>query len=98
MLTQTVLGRVYDYSHAVGGRYIPQPVGLALGKGDMVYVLSRPSDAISGVDWNKTGVGCKITKLPVVGVPGDEEFVDVLSRSGGGAGGIMVAAGLAMER
>ena len=48
MLTQTVMGRVYDYSHAVGGLYIPQTVGIAIGEGDTVYALSRPADAISG--------------------------------------------------
>ena len=97
MLTQTVMGRVYDYSHAVGGRHIPQPVGLALGKGDMVYVLSRPSDAISGVEWNKTGVGCKVTKITIGSVRGDEEFVTEFSKYGDEDGQIIWPAGIALD-
>ena len=79
MLTQTVAGRVYDYSHAVGGRYLPQPVGLAIGADDTVYILSRPSDAISGVEWNKTAVLGKVSICTIGTVPGDEEFVDEFS-------------------
>ena len=60
MLTQTILGRVYDYSHAVGGLYLPQIVGVAFGECDSVYTISRPTDTISGVPWYKTGVGAKI--------------------------------------
>ena len=44
MLTQTVAGRVYDYSHSVGrgsqsGMGFNQPVAAAIGEGDVVYVL-----------------------------------------------------------
>ena len=73
MLTQTVAGRVYDYSYAVGGRYLPQIVGMAIGEGDTVYSISRPTDAISGVAWNKIGVGSKVVKLTIGTVAGDEE-------------------------
>ena len=66
MLTQTILGRVYDYSHAVGGLYLPQIVGVAFGECDSVYTISRPTDAISGVPWNKTGVGAKIVKITIL--------------------------------
>lgn len=97
MLTQTIAGRVYDFSHAVGGRYIPQPVSLAVGDGDSVYVLSRPSDAISGVPWNKTGVAGKVTKITVGTVPGDEEFVTEFSRYGDSDGELIWPAGVALD-
>ena len=97
MLTQTVLGRVYDYSHAVGGLYIPQPVGIAFGEGDTVYTLSRPTDTISGVAWNKTGVGAKITKLTIGGVPGDEEHIQDISRYGDADGELIWPAGIALD-
>ena len=97
MLTQTVAGRVYDYSHAVGGQYIGYPVGVAVGEGDTVYVLGRPSDAISGVPWNKTAVGSKVAKLTIGTVPGDEEFVADFSRYGDDHGELIWPAGIAVD-
>ena len=97
MLTQTVLGRVYDYSHSVGGLYLPQTVGIAFGEGDTVYTLSRPTDAISGVDWNKIGVGAKIVKLTIGTVPGDEEHVQDISKYGDADGQIIWPAGIALD-
>ena len=97
MLTQTVAGRVYDYSHSVGGLYVPQPVGIALGQGDTVYTLSRPTDAISGVAWNKTAVGAKITRLTIGTVPGDEEHVRDISRYGDADGEMIWPAGIALD-
>ena len=41
MLTQMVGGRVYDYSHQVGGREMLGDVALALGEGDDVYCVTR---------------------------------------------------------
>ena len=97
MLTQTVAGRVYDYSRAVGGRYLPQPVGIAVGEGDSVYVLSRPSDSISGVTWNKTAVGAKVTKIAIGPEPGDEEFVSEFSGYGDDDGELIWPAGIALD-
>ena len=97
MLTQTVAGRVYDYRYAVGGLYIPQPVGIAIGEGDTVYTLSRPTDAISGVAWNKTGVGSKIVKLTIGTVPGDEEHIKDIGRYGDADGEIIWPAGIALD-
>ncbi|MCH8062865.1 MAG: NHL repeat-containing protein [Chloroflexi bacterium] len=97
MLTQTVAGRVYDYSHAVGGRYLPQPVGLAIGAGDVVYILSRPSDAISGVAWNKTAVAGKVNICTIGTVSGDEEFVREFSQYGDDEGELIWPAGIALD-
>ncbi len=97
MLTQTVAGRVYDYSHAVGGLHIPQTVGLAVGEGDSVYTLSRPTDSISGVAWNKTAIACKIAKLSIGTVPGDEEHIQDISRYGDAEGEIIWPAGIALD-
>ena len=38
MLTRTVAGRTYDYSHSVGGRFFKQPVDLAFAAGDVVFI------------------------------------------------------------
>ena len=97
MLTQTVAGRVYDYSHAVGGRLVPYPVGVAVGEGDRVYVLSRAADAISGVPWNKTAVDAKVSMCTVGTVPGDEEFVGDFSKYGDADGELIWPAGIALD-
>ncbi|MAP37666.1 MAG: hypothetical protein CL698_08495 [Chloroflexi bacterium] len=97
MLTQTILGRVYDYSHAVGGLYLPQIVGVAFGECDSVYTISRPTDAISGVPWNKTGVGAKIVKITIGDVPGDEEHILDIGRYGDADGEFIWPAGIALD-
>lgn len=97
MLTQTILGRVYDYSHAVGGLYLPQIVGVAFGECDSVYTISRPTDAISGVPWNKTGVGAKIVKITIGEVPGDEEHILDIGRYGDADGEFIWPAGIALD-
>ena len=61
MLTQTVAGRTYDFSHVVGGRYIGRPVSLAVASEDTVYSLDRPSENIADVPWNKTASGAKVS-------------------------------------
>jgi DNA-binding beta-propeller fold protein YncE len=97
MLTQTVAGRVYDYSRTVGGRYIPYPVGIAVGEGDDAYVLSRPADTVSGVPWNKTAVGAKVTRITIGGESGDEEFVCEFSGYGDRDGELIWPAGIALD-
>lgn len=97
MLTQTILGRVYDYSHAVGGLYLPQIVGIAFGELDTVYTISRPTDAISGVPWNKTGVGAKVVKLTIGNVPGDEEHLLDVGRYGDADGEFIWPAGITLD-
>ena len=54
MLTQMAAGRVYDYSHSVGrgsqsGMGFSQPVAIALGRDNMVYVVNRGTESISNV-------------------------------------------------
>ena len=54
MLTQTVAGRVYDYSHSVGrsshdGIGFHLPIAAAIGEKDVVYILSRGNENKSGV-------------------------------------------------
>ena len=63
MLTTVAKGRTYDFSHAVGGLYMPQPIGVAAGEGDTVYVLSRQYEQILDVPWNKTGTSAQVKSL-----------------------------------
>ena len=97
MLTVTVSGRTYDFSHAVGGYYIAQPVGVAKGEGDLVYVLSRQSEQISNVPWNRTATGAKIGQCTVGTVPGDEEFLGDIGKYGDGDGQLIWPAGIATD-
>ena len=41
MLTTSAAGRVFDFSHVVGGRQITGSVNLAFGEGDDVYIVKK---------------------------------------------------------
>ncbi len=97
MLTQTSAGRTYDFSHAVGGRYLQNPVALALGSGDLVYVLSRPTETIGNVHWSKTGAFAKVSKVTIGTTPREEEFLGEFSKYGDGQGELIWPAGLAVD-
>ena len=102
MLTQTVAGRVYDYSRVVGrssqeGVGFHLPVAVAVAEGDVVYVLSRGNENKSGVSWSNTGSGARVGKFTIGTVPGDEEFLGEYGRSGDGDGEFIWTAGLALD-
>ena len=97
MLTQTVAGRTYDYSHAVGGRYIGQPCSLAIGSGDMVYALLRGSENIPNVAWNRTGTGARVGMISITDVAGGEEFVGEFGKYGDGEGEFIWPTGIAID-
>ena len=97
MLTRTVAGRTFDYSHAVGGRYIGQPCSLAVGSGNAVYVLLRGGENISNVPWNKTGTGSRVARLSVPETAGDEEFIGEAGAYGDGDGEYIWPTGLALD-
>lgn len=97
MLTQTVAGRVYDYSHAVGRQSMGNPVGVALGSDNTVYALSRGSESVPDVPWNRTGSGAKVGKYTIGTTPGDEEFVADFSRSGDDDGELIWPAGINVD-
>ncbi len=102
MLTQTVAGRVWDYSHNVGrssqsGIGFSFPTDMALGEGDVVYVLNRGSEAVSSVPWNRTGFGARVSIVTIGPTPGDEEFVGEFSRYGDGEGQLIWPVGIALD-
>ena len=99
MLTETVAGRTYDYSHNVGrgaqtGMGFNTPVSMTFGPDGMVYVANRGSETISNVGWNRTGVGQRITKLTIGAEWGDEEFLGEFSKYGNGKGQFIWPAGI----
>ena len=91
MLTETVAGRTYDYTHNVGrgsqsGMGFNYPNSLTFAPDGTVYITNRGSESISNVGWNRTGVGQRITKVTIGDEWGEEEFVGEYSRYGDGDG------------
>ena len=82
MLTQVVAGRTYDYSHAVAGRFIVIPISVALGAGDVVYMLGRPAEYIGNVHWSRTGGFAKVDKMTIGTTPGDEQYLGEFGKYG----------------
>ena len=97
MLTQTVAGRTYDFSHAVGGRYIGQPCSLAMGSGDLVYALLRGSELIGNVPWNQTGSGSRVARITIPTEPGAEEILGEFGKYGDGDGEFIWPTGLDID-
>ena len=102
MLTKTIEGRVWDYSHSVGraalsGMGFNQPVAAAIGEGNVVYVLSRGSEQVSDVPWNRTGTGARVSVVTIGTATGDEEFVDEFGDYGDGDGELIWPVGIALD-
>ena len=85
MLTQMVGGRVFDYSHQVGGREMLGDVALALGEGDDVYTLVRQAYLIG------------VLRLTIGSTPGDEEIVGMFGKRGDGDGAFVWPTGIAVD-
>lgn len=107
MLTQTVAGRTYDYSHAIGrgsptGLGFQRPISLAFGEGDVMYVVSRGGEGVTGAEgmsagWNRTGFGVRVSKITVGTTPGDEELVAEFGKYGDREGEIIWPAGIVLD-
>src|SRR5262249_61120040 len=87
MLTETVAGRTYDYSHNVGrgaatGMGFANPVALAVDADGVVYVVNRGGESISNVPWDRTGVGARISRVSLGSQSGEEEYLSEFSRYG----------------
>ena len=103
MLTETVAGRTYDYSHNVGrntltGMGFDQPVALALGADGIAYIVNRGSERISNVAWDQTGVGQRISMLTLGDQIGKEEFLGEFSTYGSGDGQLIWPAGITADK
>ena len=102
MLTETVAGRTFDYSHNVGrgaqtGMGFNTPVAMTLGSDGVVYVANRGSESISNVGWNRTGVGQRISRVTLGGSWGEEEFLGEFSRYGNADGQVIWPSGIAAD-
>ncbi len=102
MLTETVAGRTFDYSHNVGrgaqtGMGFNTPVALTIGANGVVYVANRGSESISNVGWNRTGVGQRISRVTLGGAWGEEEYLGEFSRYGNNDGQVIWPAGIVAD-
>lgn len=97
MLTTVSKGRTYDFSHAVGGLYMPQPIGVVAGEGDTVFVLSRQYEQILDVPWNKAATSAQVNRFTITETAGDEEFLGRFSKYGDSEGELIWPSGLARD-
>ena len=79
MLTTTVAGRTWNFSHAIGrnaaaGAGFTYPTAVAVAPGDVLYVLSRGSE---GLEANFTAENKRIAKVSL----DDQEFLGEFARS-----------------
>ena len=100
MLTETVAGRTYDYSHNVGrgaqsGMGFNWPNAMTFAPDGTIYITNRGSESISNVGWNRTGVGQRISKVTIGDNWGEEEFLGEFSRYGDQDGQLIWPAGIA---
>ena len=92
MITRTVRGRTYTYSHTLGflsngGRGFRFPMDMALGRGDELYVLNR-GDTDASVTTT-----ARVTRCTV-----EEEYLGVFGSFGSGNGQFMEPTALALDR
>ena len=78
MLTTTIAGRTWNYSHTIGrnaaaGNGFSQPMDVALAPGGVIYVLSRGQEGAGGVVAPNKRIG-KVTM--------DEKFLGDFGRGG----------------
>jgi len=103
MLTTMAKGRTFDYSHNVGrssqsGMGFYFPTRSTTGDGDVVYVVSRGGENLSGVAWDKTGYGARVSKLSIGTESGDEEFLGEFGGYGTGDGEFIWPSGIARDK
>ena len=102
MLTETVAGRTFDYSHNVGrgaqtGMGFNSPVAMTITPDGTVYVANRGSESISNVGWNRTGVGQRVSKISLGSTWGEEEYIGEFSRYGSSDGQLIWPAGIVSD-
>ena len=101
MPTKTARGRAYKGSRSVGrfsasGLGFAQPVAVAVGKGDVLYVLGRGSESLH-LPWDQTGNNNWVTKVSVGMETHDEELLAQFGGYGVEEGEVIWATGIALD-
>tara|TARA_B100000315_G_scaffold151163_1_gene139971 strand:+ start:2146 stop:3135 length:990 start_codon:yes stop_codon:yes gene_type:complete len=73
------------------------PQSAALGADGVLYVVSRGSETISGVGWNRTGTGARVSKCTIGTEAGEEEYLGEFSKYGDGEGDFVWGSGIATD-
>ena len=97
MLTTVAAGRVFDYSHAVGGLEMPQPIASVCASDNRLYVLNRQFEEVLDVPWDKTATCVEINLYYIPETPRAERFLGTFSRYGSGEGEFIWPAGIALD-
>ena len=102
MVTQIVLGRVWDFGYVIGrwgvsGEALYIPVNTCLGKDDIMYVLNRGYELVPNSPWNRTVGGTHITKIRAGTEPGDEELIAEFLKYGDSPGDLIWPSGMALD-
>ena len=103
MLTETVAGRTYDYSHNVGrngqsGLGFNFPVDLTLSADGVAYIINRGGETIGNVAWNRTGVGQRVSIVTLGSQGGEEEFLGEFSKYGSHEGQLIWPSGISADK
>ena len=96
MVTQIIANRVYDYSHAIGGRDMMKPYSLAIASGNVLYLVNR---LISGLAQTRAGAGIPthIRKIDIGNSPGEEELLASFGVMGEGDDQVYWPSGIACD-
>ncbi len=96
MVTQIIANRVYDFSHCIGGRDMMKPYSLALGSGNVVFLVNR---LLSGLAQTRAGAGipAQIRKIDIGDAPGEEELLASFGVLGVGEDQVYWPSGIASD-
>ena len=97
MLTTIAAGRVFDFSHAVGGLEMPQPIAAACAAGDKVYVLNRQFEEVLDVPWNKAALYAEVDFFSIPNTAGAEVFLGAFGKYGDADGELIWPVGIALD-
>ena len=72
-------------------------VDVAMGEGDIVYVLNRGYEFVPTVAWNRSGRGARVGIFSVGTEAGDEKFISEFGKYGDARGEFIWPAGMALD-
>ena len=76
---------------------MPQPIGVVVGEGDTVFVLSRQYEQILDVPWNKAATSAQVNRFTITEAAGEEEFLGRFSKYGDAEGELIWPSGIARD-
>ena len=96
MVTQVIANRVYDFSHCIGGRDMLKPSTMALGPGNIVYLVNLQVTGLAQIRAGHPDLP-QIKKIDTGDAPGEEEYVAEFGYVGCGVEDVYWASDLACD-